>query len=143
MLRPRQNNNSSSWNSLPSISLTISGTITTITNNIIIYIPPLSLLSLTLLILTLASGVKISLSERYDLFVIDQVEADMTNPHPLVTFVCTTTTLIALNIDTTTSTNNIKRNGCDIAYDLYHKLSASPEQVCKRALSIEPILLAP
>ena len=65
----------------------------------------------------------------------------MTNPKPLVSFICTTTTLIAMNIDTNNE-NDATTNGLDSAYDLYHKLSTVPEQVCKRALSIEPVLLA-
>ena len=43
----------------------------------------------------------------------------MNNPQPLVSFVCKTVTLIALNINT--DTNGI--NGCDIAFDIYNKLS--------------------
>ena len=61
----------------------------------------------------------------------------MNNPQPLVSFICKTVTLIGLNINTT-DTDGV--NGCDIAFDIYHKLSSSPEQVCKRAFSIEPTL---
>ena len=46
-----------------------------------------------------------------------------------------------MNIDANNE-NNTTSNSLDTAYELYHKLSTVPEQVCKRALSIEPVLLA-
>lgn len=81
-----------------------------------------------------ASGVKVTLIEHYNLFVRDSVTLNET--HPLVKFICSTTTLFALSL-----LENISNSIIDtyILEDLYKILLSSPESIIHRAISIEPI----
>lgn len=103
-----------------------------------------------------ASGVKVTLRERYSLFAAAEMDTcvDRDALQPLIRFECTTVTLLLLQHPAQVSpatkaihnaalrsaaldTRQDKREACA---RLFQTLISNPEQVCHRAVSIEPYL---
>lgn len=103
-----------------------------------------------------ASGVKVTLRERYSLFAAAEMDTcvDRDALQPLIRFECTTVTLLLLQQpEKGTQTNKFihtaemltasmdtrldKREACA---RLFQTLVSNPEQVCHRAVSIEPYM---
>lgn len=92
------------------------------------------------------SGVKVTLKERYGLFIAAQMD-DCSNIdllQPLIRFECVTTTLLLLTeraegpkFVVTTDAVAEKREECA---QLFQALISNPEQICHRAVTIEPYL---
>jgi len=90
-----------------------------------------------------SSGVKVVLKDRYGLFIAAQME-DCTNIdtlQPLMRFECVTTTLLLLSQTPigpkfiVTDTRAEKQEECG---RLFQNLISNPEQICHRAVTIEP-----
>lgn len=100
-----------------------------------------------------ASGVKVTLRERYSLFAAAEMDTcvDRDALQPLIRFECTTVTLLLLQqpspkthavhtaamLTAPMDTRQDKREACA---RLFQTLVSNPEQVCHRAVSIEPYL---
>ena len=83
-------------------------------------------------ILISKSGIRVVLKEQYNLLLKESLEQNMELCLPLISFECTTTTNI------TFPSNDVHEN-CFI-YDLYNKLVYHTENICRRTISIEPII---
>lgn len=100
-------------------------------------------------IAVLASGVKVTLRERYNLFVSEEMArcVDTSKLRPLMRFECTTTTLLILDTEQTqgeTDAHSLrmktleeKRAACG---HLFQTIISNPEHICHRAVTIEPFL---
>jgi hypothetical protein len=94
-----------------------------------------------------ASGVKVTLRERYSLYASEHLDtcSDPDHLQPLMRFECTTATLLLLSHPTKApvlntgqaDTSTDKREACA---RLFQTLISNPEQVCHRAVTIEPYL---
>ena len=78
------------------------------------------------------SGIRVVLKEQYNLLLKESLEQNMELCLPLISFECTTTTNISF------LSNDINEN-CFI-YDLYSKLVYNAENICRRTITIEPII---
>lgn len=102
-----------------------------------------------------AAGAKVTLKERYGLYLQRDLEACTTrraDMQPVGRFECTTTSLIVLaatadGVDTGSADNTLVADGSDSAaekleacYSLYKNLFINPERICRRAVSIEPFI---
>ena len=92
-----------------------------------------------------AAGVKVTLRERYSLYASVEMN-NCSNPEtlkPLMRFECTTATLLLLRNPAqkeqamSMETQSEKRDACA---RLFQTLVSNPEQVCHRAVTIEPYL---
>jgi hypothetical protein len=96
-------------------------------------------------IAVLASGVKVTLRERYNLFVSDEMArcVDVSKLRPLMRFECTTTTLLVLNLQgeqggvAAVALTESKRAACG---RLFQTIISNPDHICHRAVTIEPFL---
>lgn len=96
------------------------------------------------------SGIKVVVKERYQLFSAFDLEAccDLRELQPLMCFECTTTTLLILSSERIAQIpldlHNISNaSGFQLhekAYRLFQLLITNPQQICQRAISIEPLL---
>ena len=75
-----------------------------------------------------SSGVRVVLKEQYNLLLKESLEQNMELSLPLISFECTTTTHI----------NYPHTNYC--TSDLYQKLLYNTENICRRNITIEPII---
>eukprot|EP01034_Spumella_vulgaris_P021656 gene21656-27697_t len=107
-----------------------------------------------------ASGAKVTLKERYGLYLVRELEActtDRAHLQPLGRFECTTTTLILLAPEAVLAATQkdqllspdhiLEGESCGEQTDkveacrvLHRTLSSNPELICHRAVSIEPYL---
>lgn len=96
------------------------------------------------------SGIKVVVKERYQLFSAYDLETccDLSTLQPLMCFECTTTTLLILSseriaqipLDLQNISSSAGFQQHEKAYRLFQLLVTNPQQICHRAVSIEPLL---
>jgi hypothetical protein len=99
------------------------------------------------------SGIKVVVKERYQLFSAYDLETccDLSTLQPLMGFECTTTTLLILSseriaqipLDLQNISSSAGFQQHEKAYRLFQLLVTNPQQICHRAVSIEPKLPTP